>query len=720
MRLRKRQRLVLLVVALLLLGGASTLVLLALSDSVAFFASPSDIAAGKVDPDRRFRLGGLVVEGSVQRGGEDGLVTFALTDQANVVQVRYQGLLPDLFREGQGIVAQGVLGEDGVFVASEVLAKHDETYMPPEVAEALKEAGVWRHNEAAPARPGRAESEVAAMIGEIGHYALVLALGLALIQGTLPLLGRCARRCRPDRARPLERARPVRVSHHRVCRADPGLRGLRLLDRQRRRQLAFQQAADLQGRRGLGQSRGLAGPVGLDPGAVRRRRGAARQQPAAAVPGAGAGGAGADRPRLSRLHAVHLQPVRAPRSGAARWPGLQSDPAGPGARRPSADAVRGLRRALDGLRLRDRGADRGPGRRQLGALGAALDARRLGCLTLGIALGSYWAYYELGWGGWWFWDPVENASFMPWLAATALLHSAIVVEKRDSLKSWTILLAILAFSLSLLGTFLVRSGVLTSVHAFAVDPARGVFVLALLAIAIGGSLALFAWRAPALQGRGLFAPISREGALLLNNLLLATACATVLLGTLYPLLLEAVGGPKISVGPPYFNATFVPLMVPLLIAIPIGSMLAWKRGDLAGVIGRLKIALLIVAVALLAQLGVSRGADLLAAGAMTLAIWVMVGTLCELISRVQLLRLPPAQSWQRARGLPRASYAMSLAHFGVGVLVAGVTASSAWQSEAILVMQPGATAELAGYSFTLARLEDQEGPNYVRAGRSSR
>ncbi len=268
--------------------------------------------------------------------------------------------------------------------------------------------------------------------------------------------------------------------------------------------------------------------------------------------------------------------------------------------------------------------------------------------------------------------------------------------------------------MSLLGTFLVRSGVLTSVHAFAVDPARGVFILGLLAVAIGGSLALYAWRAPALQGRGLFAPISREGALLLNNLLLATACATVLLGTLYPLLLEAVGGPKISVGAPYFNMTFVPLMVPLLIAIPIGSMLAWKRGDLAGVIGRLRVVLLIAFVALLAQLGARRGADLLAIGAMTIAIWVMAGTLWELVARVQLLRLHPARSWQRARGLPRASYAMSLAHFGVGVLVAGVTASSAWQSEAILVMQPGETAELAGYSFTLERLEDQEGPNYVR------
>jgi cytochrome c-type biogenesis protein CcmF len=334
-------------------------------------------------------------------------------------------------------------------------------------------------------------------------------------------------------------------------------------------------------------------------------------------------------------------------------------------------------------------------------------------LSLGIALGSYWAYYELGWGGWWFWDPVENASFMPWLAATALLHSAIVVEKRDSLKSWTILLAILAFSLSLLGTFLVRSGVLTSVHAFAVDPRRGVFILALLALAIGGSLVLYAWRAPALQSRGLFAPVSREGALLLNNLLLATACATVLLGTLYPLLLEAVGGPKISVGPPYFNATFVPLMVPLLVAIPIGSMLAWKRGDLLGVLGRLKFVLLVALAALVVQLGFSRGAQLLAAGAMTIAVWLMAGTLWELAERVQLLRLPLARSWQRARGLPRATYAMTLAHFGVGVLVAGVTASSAWQSEAILVLQPGQSAELAGYSFTLERLDDRQGPNYV-------
>jgi cytochrome c-type biogenesis protein CcmF len=334
-------------------------------------------------------------------------------------------------------------------------------------------------------------------------------------------------------------------------------------------------------------------------------------------------------------------------------------------------------------------------------------------LSVGIALGSYWAYYELGWGGWWFWDPVENASFMPWLAGTALLHSAIVVEKRDALKSWTVLLAILAFSLSLLGTFLVRSGVLTSVHAFAVDPARGVFVLALLGIAVGGSLALYAWRAPALQGRGVFAPISREGGLLLNNLLLATACATVLLGTLYPLLLEAVGGPKISVGPPYFNATFVPLMVPLLLAVPIGTMLAWKRGDLAGVLGRLKAALAITAVALVVQLVALRGTGVLAAGAMALAVWVVAGSLAELAGRVQLFRGPLGRSWQRANGLPRSSYAMTLAHVGLGVFVAGVTASSAWQSEAILVMAPGDRAELAGYEFTLARIDEAEGPNFV-------
>src|SRR4051794_7083695 len=214
-------------------------------------------------------------------------------------------------------------------------------------------------------------------------------------------------------------------------------------------------------------------------------------------------------------------------------------------------------------------------------------------LTIGIAMGSWWAYYTLGWGGWWYWDPVENASFMPWLVGTALLHSAIVVEKREALKTWTILLAIIAFSLSLIGTFLVRSGVLTSVHAFAVDPARGVFILFLLTAYTGGAFLLFAIRAPSLAGGGLFAPISREGGLLLNNLLLTTAAATVLLGTLYPLFLDVVTGEKVSVGPPYFAATFIPIMVPLVVAMAVGPLLPWKRADLWAALGRLKLALVV-------------------------------------------------------------------------------------------------------------------------------
>jgi len=335
-------------------------------------------------------------------------------------------------------------------------------------------------------------------------------------------------------------------------------------------------------------------------------------------------------------------------------------------------------------------------------------------LTFGITLGSYWAYYELGWGGWWFWDPVENASFMPWLAATALLHSSIVVEKRGSLKSWTILLAILAFSLSLLGTFLVRSGVLTSVHAFAVDPARGVYILGLLIVAIGGSLALFAWRAPDLKSGGsVFAPVSREGALLLNNLLLATACATVLLGTLYPLILETLNGQKISVGPPYFNATFGPLMLPLLLSVPIGSMIAWKRGDLMGVLGRLKAAVIITLVIVVGHLIWMEGKSALAVLGLGVAWWVIFGSLVELAERIQLFRLPFARSMSRAKGLPRSAYAMAIAHMGLGVMMVGVVGSTAWQAERILVMKPGDNVELSGYEFVLDDVSEYQGPNYV-------
>ena len=334
-------------------------------------------------------------------------------------------------------------------------------------------------------------------------------------------------------------------------------------------------------------------------------------------------------------------------------------------------------------------------------------------LSFGIALGSYWAYYELGWGGWWFWDPVENASFMPWLAGTALLHSAIVVEKRGALKSWTILLAILAFSLSLLGTFLVRSGVLTSVHAFAVDPARGVYILGLLIVAIGGSLVLFAWRAPELKSGGMFAPISREGGLMLNNLLLATACATVLLGTLYPLILEAINGSKISVGAPYFNATFGPLMIPLLVAVPIGSMIAWKRGDLLGVLGRLKYAIGLSLLMIIGMLFWTAGKSALAVIGLGIAFWVIIGALVELAERIQLFRLPFARSMKRAGGLPRSAYAMAIAHIGLGVSTIGVVASSAWQEERILVMKPGDSIDLAGYDFTLGDVQEGQGPNFV-------
>ena len=272
-------------------------------------------------------------------------------------------------------------------------------------------------------------------------------------------------------------------------------------------------------------------------------------------------------------------------------------------------------------------------------------------LTAGIALGSWWAYYELGWGGFWFWDPVENASFMPWLAATALLHSAIAAERREALRSWTVLLAIVAFSLSLLGTFLVRSGVLTSVHAFATDPERGVFILLLLGIATGGALALYAWRAPALGMGAPFRPVSREGALLLNNLVLVTACATVLLGTLYPLFLDALDAGKVSVGPPYFAATFVPLIAPALVAMAVGPMLAWKRGDLAGALGRLWMAGLGAALAAGATLAYG---ETLAALGLAAAAWIGIGALVEWAERLQLGRTPAGESMAaRAFHAPR-------------------------------------------------------------------
>src|SRR5689334_17882778 len=333
-------------------------------------------------------------------------------------------------------------------------------------------------------------------------------------------------------------------------------------------------------------------------------------------------------------------------------------------------------------------------------------------LTLGIAMGSYWAYYELGWGGWWFWDPVENASLMPWLAGTALLHSALVMEKRNALKVWTILLSILTFSLSLLGTFLVRSGVLTSVHAFASDPTRGVFILLILCLFIGGSLTLFAGRASTLKQGGLFAPISREGALVLNNLFLTTACATVLIGTLYPLALEVVTGAKISVGAPFFNLTFGPLFFPLLVAVPFGPMLAWKRGDLLGAAQRLLAAGVAALFVIALVWAWTRGGSALAPLAIGLAIFVIAGAVSDLVERIGLFHNPFAISLRRARGLPRSVWGTAFAHAGLGVALIGIVCETTWNSEFIGTMKPNDVTRIAGYELKLDGLSQRQGSNY--------
>src|SRR5438067_920113 len=336
-------------------------------------------------------------------------------------------------------------------------------------------------------------------------------------------------------------------------------------------------------------------------------------------------------------------------------------------------------------------------------------------LTLGIAMGSYWAYYTLGWGGWWFWDPVENASLMPWLAGTALLHSAVVMEKRDALKIWTILLAVLTFSLSLVGTFLVRSGVLTSVHTFASDPARGVFILAILVMFIGGGFALFAWRAPLLKPGGLFAPISREGALILNNLLLTTACATVFIGTLYPLALEALIGDKISVGAPFFNATFVPLFVPLLVAMSFGPLLAWKRGDLYGVAQRLLGAMALAVVGIATAFAIESGGPILAPFGVGLALFVMVGAVTDFMERVGLFRTSLGKAVRRAGGLPRSAWGTMIAHFGIGLTVLGIVGETQWGAERIVAMRPGDTVSIRHYDLSFDAIVPRSGPNYREA-----
>jgi cytochrome c-type biogenesis protein CcmF len=334
------------------------------------------------------------------------------------------------------------------------------------------------------------------------------------------------------------------------------------------------------------------------------------------------------------------------------------------------------------------------------------------CLTLGIAGGSYWAYYELGWGGFWFWDPVENASLMPWLAGTALLHSAVVMEKRAALKVWTILLAILTFSLSLIGTFLVRSGVLTSVHAFAVDPTRGIFILAILIVFIGGALALYAWRAPLLKQGGLFAPISREGALVFNNLFLTSACATVFVGTLYPLALEALTGDKISVGPPFFNSTFGPLFIPLMLVMPFGPLLGWKRGDILSAAQRLLAAAMLSAVAIAAAFALEHGGPVMAPFGVGIAIFVMAGAVTDIVERTMILRIPFNAVLSRAIGMPRSVWGTAFAHFGIGATLLGIVSVTAWGSEHIAAIKQGEVIDISHYRLTFDGTFDRPGPNY--------
>jgi cytochrome c-type biogenesis protein CcmF len=319
-------------------------------------------------------------------------------------------------------------------------------------------------------------------------------------------------------------------------------------------------------------------------------------------------------------------------------------------------------------------------------------------LTVGITLGSWWAYYELGWGGFWFWDPVENASLMPWLVATALLHSALATERTGAFRTWTLLLSIAAFSLSLIGTFLVRSGVLTSVHAFANDPERGTFILIMLVLAIGGALALFAWRAPSLETGSAFEPVSRETALLINNVLLVGAVATVFLGTLYPLFLDAFTGTKISVGPPFFAITFVPIFVALLIALPFGPRLMWRKAAFREALRSLFPALGIAAIVAVGVCFVVKSHLLAAIGLFALAAWVIAASLLDIVRR-------PVRT--------AAGFAVALAHAGLGVTLMGVAGTTLWRAETLSLLGPGETARVGPYTLTMGRVERVDGPNYA-------
>jgi cytochrome c-type biogenesis protein CcmF len=333
-------------------------------------------------------------------------------------------------------------------------------------------------------------------------------------------------------------------------------------------------------------------------------------------------------------------------------------------------------------------------------------------LTVGITMGSLWAYYTLGWGGWWFWDPVENASLMPWLLATALLHSSLVLERRGALVSWTILLSILAFSLSLVGTFLVRSGVLTSVHAFALDPRRGAYILGIIAAMTGLSLILFAWRAPGLKTGSLFAPLSREYAITINNLFLLAATATVFLGTFYPVFMDVLHGDKISVGSPYYRATFVPIFVLLFGLVTFGPMLNWKRDELRRLLGRVRWPAAIAGGVFLPAAVVFGVSHLLSVLALALGVWLISGALLVLARRWRLGELPLAESMGLARATPLAVIGLVIAHAGLGITTIGIASVSAWQTNKVLSMSPGQSVRLAGNTITMMAVKPIMGPNY--------
>ena len=572
---RKQRRLVLIGSSLGVLALAAALVLSALKDSIVFFNSPTDVvekhvAAGHAHPARRAgQARHRAARRAISRCASRSPTATARSRSA------IRASCPICSAKGRASSPKARSSRAAAFKADSVLAKHDENYMPKEVADALKKQGHWKE--------GSGKQE---MIAEIGHYALVLALGLALIQAVVPIVGA---RLRDDTlmgvAGPTALAQFAFVATAfaalTACYVTSDFSVANVFENSHSAMPLIYKFTSVWGNH---EGSMLLWVLILS------------------LFGALVAAFGGNLPATLKANVLAVQSWI-----AAAFYLFILVTSNPFLRLPQAPFEG---RDLNPI-LQDIGLAIHPPMLYLGYVGfsisfsfaiAALIEGRIDAawarwvrpwtlaawmfLTLGIAMGSYWAYYELGWGGFWFWDPVENASLMPWLAGTALLHSAVVMEKRNALKVWTILLAILTFSLSLIGTFLVRSGVLTSVHTFASDPTRGVFILAILVLFIGGGLALYAWRAPALKQGGLFAPISREGALVFNNLFLTAACATVFVGTLYPLALEALTGEKISVGAPFFNLTFGPLFVPLLLVVPFGPLLpgsaaicsAWRSG----------------------------------------------------------------------------------------------------------------------------------------------